>query len=113
VPVPVRFDFDSAELTPDGQAAVKDIYAYLEQSAPAHVVIIGHTDPVGSDGYNVGLSQHRAEAVKDYLLSLGYSGTIDVVGKGKSEPFAPDDATKYNNDELYAFDRRVEYKVGD
>src|SRR5581483_11997052 len=80
VPVPVRFDFDSAELTPDGQAAVKDIYAYLEQSAPTHVVIIGHTDPVGSDAYNLELSQHRAEAVKDYLMSLGYHGEIDVVG---------------------------------
>jgi outer membrane protein OmpA-like peptidoglycan-associated protein len=113
VPVPVRFDFDSADLTPDGQAAVKDIYAYLEQSAPVHVVIIGHTDPVGSDGYNMGLSEHRAEAVKDYLMSLGYHGAIDVLAKGKSEPFAPDDVTKYSNDELYAFDRRVEYKIGD
>ncbi len=113
VPVPVRFDFDSAVLTPDGQSAVKDIYAYLEQSAPTHVVIIGHTDPVGSDAYNMGLSEHRAEAVKEYLMSLGYHGEVDIVGKGKSEPFAPDEATKYSNDEIYAFDRRVEYKTGD
>jgi outer membrane protein OmpA-like peptidoglycan-associated protein len=113
VPVPVRFDFDSAALTPDGQSAVKDIYAYLEQSSPAHVVIIGHTDPVGSDAYNNALSVHRAAAVRDYLLSLGYTGTIEVYGKGKSEPFAPDDATKYSEDQLYAFDRRVEYKTAD
>jgi outer membrane protein OmpA-like peptidoglycan-associated protein len=113
VPVPVRFDYDSAALTPDGQAAVQDIFAYLQQSAPSHVVIIGHTDPRGSDAYNVGLSEHRAEAVKDYLVSLGYAGTIEVVGKGRSEPFAPDDATKYSEDELFAFDRRVEYKIAE
>ena len=113
VPVPVRFDTGSAELTPDGEAAVKDIYAYLEQSAPGHVVIIGHTDPRGSDAYNRDLSERRAAAVREYLVSLGYSGTIDVHGKGKSEPFPPDDASKYSEDELYAFDRRVEYKVAE
>ena len=72
VPVPVRFDYDSADLTPDGEAAVKDIYTYLEQSAPEHVVIIGHTDPRGSDAYNRDLSERRAASVKDYLVSLGY-----------------------------------------
>jgi outer membrane protein OmpA-like peptidoglycan-associated protein len=113
VPVPVRFDTDSAALTPDGEAAVKDIYAYLAQSAPAHVVIIGHTDPRGSDAYNMGLSEHRAAAVKDYLVGLGYAGTIEILAKGKSEPFPPDDVSKYSEDELYAFDRRVEYKVSD
>ncbi len=113
VPVPVRFDTDSAALTADGEAAVKDMYAYLEQSAPGHVVIIGHTDPRGSDAYNMGLSQHRAEAVKEYLVTLGYTGTIEVLGKGRSEPFAPDDVSKYSEDELYAFDRRVEYKLAD
>jgi outer membrane protein OmpA-like peptidoglycan-associated protein len=113
VPVPVRFDYDSAELTPDGEAAVKDIYAYLQQSAPGHVVIIGHTDPRGSDAYNHDLSERRAASVKEYLASLGYTGTIGVEGKGKSDPFAPDDASKYSEDELYAFDRRVEYRIAD
>ena len=113
VPVPVRFDYDSAALTPDGEAAVKDIYTYLAQSAPEHVVIIGHTDPRGSDAYNRDLSERRAASVKDYLVSLGYSGKIEVEGRGKSEPFAPDDASKYSEDELYTFDRRVEYKIAD
>jgi len=114
VPVPVRFDYDSAELTPDGEAAVKDIYAYLQQSAPGHVR--DHrpiTDPRGSDAYNHDLSERRAASVKEYLASLGYAGTIEVEGKGKSDPFAPDDASKYNEDELYSFDRRVEYKIAE
>lgn len=113
VPVPVQFEYDSAELTPDGIAAVEDMYGYLQGAAPNHVVIIGHTDPRGSDAYNDDLSFQRAETVKAYLVQLGYAGVIDAEGKGKSEPFAPDDPTKYVQEELYAFDRRVEYKVTD
>jgi OOP family OmpA-OmpF porin len=76
-------------------------------------VIVGHTDPRGSDAYNDDLSFRRAETVKSYLVQLGYAGVVDTEGRGKSEPFAPDDPTKYSQDELYAFDRRVEYKVTD
>jgi outer membrane protein OmpA-like peptidoglycan-associated protein len=113
VPVPVRFEYDSADLTPDGSKAVEDMYAYFKDSAPTRITIIGHTDPRGSDSYNKDLSQRRANAVKEYLIKLGYAGAIDVLGKGKSEPFAPDDPAKYSEDELYTFDRRVEYKIGE
>ena len=113
VPVPIKFEYDSSELTPEGVTAVEDIYSYLQGAAPNHVVIVGHTDPRGSDAYNDDLSFRRAEAVKSYLAQLGYTGLIDAEGRGKSEPFAPDDPTKYSQDELYAFDRRVEYKIVD
>jgi outer membrane protein OmpA-like peptidoglycan-associated protein len=112
VPVPVRFEFDSAILTPEGAAAVEDIFAYLKDNAPDHVTIIGHTDAQGSDDYNLGLSIDRAEAVGSYLQQLGYGGTIETNGLGESQPFAADDPTKYSEDERFAFDRRVEYKLG-
>jgi OOP family OmpA-OmpF porin len=111
VPVPVQFEYDSAELTPEGIAAVEDMYAYLKDLP--HVTIVGHTDPVGSDNYNYGLSERRAYAVRDYLVHLGYAGKIEALGKGESEPFAPDDPSKYNEEEIYAFDRRVEYAVAE
>ena len=111
VPVPVRFEYDSDRLTPEGQAAVADIYGYLAAAAPGHIVIVGHTDPQGSDAYNADLSLRRANRVAGALADLGYAGVIETVGLGKSTPFAPDDPSKYSTEELYAFDRRVEYRL--
>jgi outer membrane protein OmpA-like peptidoglycan-associated protein len=113
VPVPVRFETDSDALTPDGKAAVEDIFAYVQSAAPEHVTIIGHTDPRGDEAYNIDLSGRRAATVQQYLAELGYKGKIEVIAKGESEPFAPDDANKYSEDEIFAFDRRVEYKTAD
>lgn len=111
VPVPVRFNYKELTLTPEGTAAAADILAYLNSEGVKKIKIIGHTDPVGGDAYNANLSKARAKAIKDYLVSYGYAGTVEVVGKGEKEPFEPDDASKYSEDELHAFDRRVEYQV--
>ena len=112
VPVPVQFDTDQDVLTPQGQAAVRDIYAYLSQPpGTAYVRIIGHTDPRGADAYNLDLSRRRAASVAAFLQYLGYRGRIEIVGKGESEPFQADDPSKYTTDQIYAFDRRVEYQV--
>lgn len=110
VPVPVRFEFNSARLTPDGEAAAKEILAFLQSSKGKGVKLIGHTDPIGSDAYNLGLSQARAEAVRQYLLSNGYAGQIIVEGHGEREPFKADDPGKYTQEELYAMYRRVEFQ---
>ena len=111
VPVPVRFAFDAAELTPDGIAAAKEILTYLTAGAHDHVVLIGHTDRKGSAQYNLDLSLRRAAAVRDYLTASHYGGQVDIVGRGESEPFRPDDPTRYSEDELDAMSRRVEYKT--
>jgi outer membrane protein OmpA-like peptidoglycan-associated protein len=111
VPVPVRFETDSAALTPDGITAVEDIYAYVNAAAPDYVAIVGHTDPRGTDAHNDDLSLRRATTVRDRLIALGYGGKIETIGKGERERFVPDDPSKYSEDELFAFDRRVEYRV--
>jgi outer membrane protein OmpA-like peptidoglycan-associated protein len=111
VPVPVQFDYDSAALTPAGRTAVENIFAYLKDSSPDKVVILGHTDPRGSEAYNVNLSGARAESVAAYLRKLGYSGTIEIAPKGETERFVPDDPSKYSEEEQFAFDRRVEYQI--
>jgi outer membrane protein OmpA-like peptidoglycan-associated protein len=111
VPVPVRFETDSAALTADGVAAVEDIYAYVSAAAPDYVAIVGHTDPRGSDAHNDDLSLRRATTVRDRLIKLGYGGKIETIGRGERERFVPDDPSKYSEDELFAFDRRVEYRV--
>lgn len=111
VPVPVQFDYDSAALTPAGVAAVENIFAYLKDTSPAKVIIFGHTDPRGSEAYNFNLSGARAESVAAYLRQLGYAGEIEIQPKGESERFIPDDPSKYSDEELFAFDRRVEYQI--
>lgn len=111
VPVPVRFETDSAALTPDGIVAVEDIYAYVSVSAPDYVAIIGHTDPRGTDAHNDDLSLRRAATVRDRLVALGYGGKIETAGKGERERFVADDPSKYSEDDLFAFDRRVEYRT--
>lgn len=110
VPVPVRFEFDSDRLTSDGVAAVEDMFAYLKDAYPDYVAIVGHTDPKGSEAYNDDLSLRRAKTVANQLVKLGYYGQIQVIGRGEREPFKPDDASKYSEPQLHAFDRRVEYR---
>ncbi len=111
VPVPIGFAFDSADLTPDGIAAAKEILSYLQSGGYDHVVLIGHTDSKGPAGYNMQLSIRRAAAVRDYLIANNYAGKIDVVGRGEEEPFQADDPSRYTEDQLDAMSRRVEYKT--
>ena len=111
VPVPIGFAFDSADLTPDGIAAAKEILSYLQAGGYDHVVLIGHTDSKGPAAYNMQLSIRRAAAVGDYLLANSYAGKIEIVGRGEEEPFQADDPSRYTQDQLDALSRRVEYKT--
>jgi len=49
---------------------------------------VGHTDDVGTEGYNQGLSERRADAAADYLRSRGVRRSIRTVGRGEDEPIA-------------------------
>ena len=64
VPVPVQFQFDSVRFTSKGEQVAAYLLDYLLSSNPPKIKLIGHTDPVGSDDFNEGLSLRRAEAVK-------------------------------------------------
>lgn len=111
VPVPIRFDTDQASLTPDGQKAVDDLYNFLKTQTLTTVTLVGHTDERGSDRHNMVLSKARALTVADALRARGLTIAIAVEGHGDHEPFAADDRSKYSQDDLYSFDRRVEYQV--
>jgi outer membrane protein OmpA-like peptidoglycan-associated protein len=113
VPVPVRFAYDSSELVADGEAAAQEILDYVTSQGAKGVRLIGHTDPKGSDGYNLKLSEARAGAVKAYLAGKGYAGAVEIVAKGESEPFQADDPGKYTEEELFSMYRRVEYQLID
>jgi outer membrane protein OmpA-like peptidoglycan-associated protein len=111
VPVPIRFGYNESTLTEDGRLAAADMLKYLGEQGIGHVRLIGHTDPVGGEDYNLGLSKARAEAIQAYFAENGYTGEVGITGEGEAKRFEPDDPSAYTEDQLYAFDRRVEFVV--
>jgi OOP family OmpA-OmpF porin len=104
------FDFNKSTLKPEGKAALHDLDESIKAKG-AQVVdidVIGHTDSVGPEEYNMGLSIRRATSVKDYMVSEGIdTGIIDVSGQGESNPVASNDTA-----EGRAQNRRVEIRIG-
>ena len=83
------FDFDKSVLRPDGRKSIDDALAKLKGVDLELVIATGHTDSIGSDAYNQKLSERRAAAVKDYLVSKGIPASkITTIGKGESQPVA-------------------------
>lgn len=83
------FDFDKSVLRPDGKKAIDDALAKLSGVDLEMVIATGHTDSIGTEKYNQRLSERRAAAVKQYLVSKGIPASkITTIGKGKSQPVA-------------------------
>lgn len=81
----VFFDFDRSTLTDSGRAVVSSIAQQAKQRKDTSVIrITGHADTSGSTAYNQRLSQRRAEAVKNALVSMGVSGLV-VRSEGMGE----------------------------
>lgn len=81
------FAFDSAELRMPQTKLVEIADAIKANSEPKEVVIVGYTDRIGSDNYNQKLSQRRAQAVKNYLISQGVAANrLLVEGRGEADP---------------------------
>ena len=89
--VPVQFEFGSAELSPQARTVLNELGAALTSSelAPYRFKLVGHTDAVGSDEYNLDLSKRRARAVEQYLQEkFGIEPSrVTALGLGKSQPF--------------------------
>ena len=83
------FAFDSAKLTPVGQARIDEVLTAVRQAGIVSVqtmTITGHTDPLGSDAYNQKLSEQRAATVRDYLASKGVSTSVmQANGAGETQ----------------------------
>jgi outer membrane protein OmpA-like peptidoglycan-associated protein len=82
----VFFGFNKANLTEEAARVVADAAAAAKEYGSATIIVIGHTDTVGSTQYNTRLSIRRAQAVKDGLVSNGIpAGAISTSGKGETE----------------------------
>ena len=93
-PEPVRlqtdalFDFDSAVLLPAGEERLRQMVAEAgDLMAIREVTVVGYTDRIGTDEYNLNLSQERAEAVSNYLVEQGVPASVmHSEGRGKADP---------------------------
>jgi OOP family OmpA-OmpF porin len=100
----VNFEFDSDQLTASSSVTLDVVAETLAGCPRVRTRVEGHTDSVGGDAYNQGLSERRAESVRRYLVGRGISaGRIESRGYGESRPVA-DNGT----DEGRALNRRVE-----
>jgi OOP family OmpA-OmpF porin len=102
-----HFAFDSARLTPAGEAILDDAVAVMNKHSSINVRIEGNTDSIGSDAYNMGLGQRRADSVESYLVSRGISASrLSTVSFGETKPIASNDT-----EEGRAQNRRVDLIV--
>lgn len=105
----ILFDFDGSELKPGGVNAIQRLAEFLKQNPGRAVLIEGHTDAVGAEGYNVELSERRAQAVRDQLASFGVEESqIQTKGYGEDFPVANNDTSAGRQQ-----NRRVEVVIAD
>jgi len=114
VPEQVLFDFNSAELRPEAESALADLAEVLRYYEGAPVEIRGHTDAIGSDADNQGLSDARAGAVlRHFVDAQGIDESLlSTRGFGESQPVAPNtNPDGSDNPEGRQANRRVEIVI--
>jgi len=83
------YDFDSDVVRPEAKTNLRELAASLEKYPNTDLLIVGHTDQLGSAAYNQSLSERRARAAASYLVTQGVSGARIVTrGLGETEPVA-------------------------
>ena len=81
------FDWDKSDITAEAAAILDNAAAAYRADRQASIVLAGHTDKSGSDQYNQGLSQRRADAVKSYLAGKGVpDAAMSTEAFGESKP---------------------------
>jgi len=105
----ILFGLNETELKPGGVNAINRLAEFLKENPDRNILIEGHTDSLGDDGYNMQLSRQRAEAVERQLMEFGIdTNRINTRGYGEQFPVASNDnsAGRQQN-------RRVEIIIGD
>ncbi|MDX3894776.1 MULTISPECIES: outer membrane protein OmpA [Pusillimonas] len=101
------FDFDKDTLKPEGRQVLDQVAAQASSINLETLIAVGHTDSIGTEQYNQGLSERRANSVKQYLVGKGIDpNRIYTEGKGELQPVASN-ATR----EGRAQNRRVEIEI--
>ncbi|WP_374407074.1 OmpA family protein [Pelagerythrobacter sp.] len=107
LPDGVTFDVGSATLKPAFRTTLDNVSASLQQYPNSLIDVYGHTDSTGSDSFNQGLSERRAQTVSNYITSRGVnSARIRWQGFGETMPVADN-----SSEEGRRLNRRVEIKI--
>jgi outer membrane protein OmpA-like peptidoglycan-associated protein len=101
------FEFGKATLSAEAKQNINNLASSLNKYPNTNIMVIGHTDNVGSDPFNMNLSRDRAASVKSYAMVQGVNpGRLKTEGKGETEPIASNDT-----DAGRAQNRRVEIVI--
>jgi len=104
----IFFEFDKSDITAEAAASLQRTADFLRSYPDARVSVEGHCDEVGGPRYNLRLGARRAEAVKNYLVSLGVNaGQLEAVSRGQDAPFC----TESSQDSCRALNRRVHFAL--
>ena len=103
----VSFDFDSARLQLNGQRLLDDVVNFLASQSELKAEIVGHTDSIGSEAYNLKLSAARAASALNYLVGKGIAAErLSSKGMGKASPVASNETPEGRE-----ANRRVEFSI--
>lgn len=109
----VNYGFNRSSLTPNAERVLDGVVRTLQDSPGFAIELSGHTDSIGSDAYNLNLSQLRAESARNYLISQGVDPSrIQARGYGATQPIAPNTHPDgSDNPDGRAQNRRTEIKI--
>ncbi len=103
----VHFNFDKSDIRDEDTPVLEAAAEILKENQNINVIVEGHTDFIGSDQYNQGLSERRANSVKDWLIKNGINASrMSTVGYGEANPVADNDTS-----EGRLLNRRVQFRV--
>jgi peptidoglycan-associated lipoprotein len=104
---PIHFEFNKWNITPESKPILEGIASLLKQNPDWRVLVEGHCDERGTNEYNLGLGENRAQSTKRYLVSLGVRETrFQTRSYGEERPMAFG-----HNEAAWAKNRRSEFRV--
>ena len=107
MPSAITFAFDRYDIQPQFQTTLNEVAQTLSAYPSTYIDVYGHTDSVGTDAYNMTLSQNRAQSVANYLSSRNVAAArIATQGFGESQPIASNETEQGR-----AANRRVEIRI--
>ena len=107
MPSAITFAFDRYDIQPQFQTTLNEVAQTLSAYPSTYIDVYGHTDSVGTDAYNMTLSQNRAQTVANYLSSRNVAAArIATQGFGESQPIASNETEQGR-----AANRRVEIRI--
>ncbi len=101
----IHFDYDRYDIRDDAKPVLKEVSAILSGNKNIKIIIEGHCDERGTNEYNLGLGDRRANSAKEYLMSLGIpSGKVETISYGEEKPLCAE-----QTEECWAKNRRAHF----